>query len=125
MPDLLMSQLNSHEVCMPAGKICDLEIPTDNVEISAHFYAKVFDWKIRVRGDGERAFDDATGAVSGAWMLGDHRRVSPGCSFTLWSTAWMRLWTRCLKPAGKQSPREPRLAPAVRRLPRSVVQAET
>lgn len=53
---------------MPGGKICYLEIPTHNVEISSDFYTKVFEWKIRVRGDGERAFDDSTGAVSGAWV---------------------------------------------------------
>jgi len=63
---------------MPAGKICYLEIPTDNVEVSANFYAQVFDWKIRVRGDGERAFDDATGTVSGAWVLGRPPAREPG-----------------------------------------------
>ena len=34
------------------------------------FYAKVFDWQVRSRGDGARAFDDTTGAVSGTWVLG-------------------------------------------------------
>jgi hypothetical protein len=39
---------------MPNGKICYLEIPTTDVEISANFYAKIFGWQIRVRGDGQR-----------------------------------------------------------------------
>lgn len=50
------------------GKICYIEIPTEDVDASAEFYAKIFRWKIRTRGDGERAFDDATGAVSGTWV---------------------------------------------------------
>jgi len=52
------------EVFMLTGKIRYLEIPTNDVETSAKFYAKIFGWKIRVRGDGQRAFDDATGGHS-------------------------------------------------------------
>jgi predicted enzyme related to lactoylglutathione lyase len=63
---------------MPAGKICYLEIPANDIEVSANFYAKIFDWKVRVRGDGERAFDDATGAVSGSWVLGRSPSREPG-----------------------------------------------
>jgi uncharacterized protein len=50
------------------GKICYLEMPTS--ARSADFYAKVFGWSIRKRGDGATAFDDTTGQVSGAWVLG-------------------------------------------------------
>ena len=57
------------------GKICYLEIPAVDVARSADFYAKVFGWGIRQRGDGQTAFDDPTGEVSGAWVLG--RPVSP------------------------------------------------
>jgi len=55
---------------MPDGKICYLEIPAADIDLSAGFYAAVFGWKIRVRGDGSRSFDDTTGAVSGSWVLG-------------------------------------------------------
>jgi predicted enzyme related to lactoylglutathione lyase len=55
---------------MPDGKICYMEIPATDVEISAEFYDKAFGWKSRNRGDGARAFDDTTGAVSGAWIIG-------------------------------------------------------
>jgi predicted enzyme related to lactoylglutathione lyase len=55
---------------MPDGKICYLEIPATDVEVSATFYAAVFGWKNRLRGDGQRAFDDTTGAVSGSWVTG-------------------------------------------------------
>jgi predicted enzyme related to lactoylglutathione lyase len=55
---------------MPNGKICYLEIPATDIEKSVAFYSKVFDWKVRSRGDGARAFDDSTGAVSGTWVLG-------------------------------------------------------
>jgi predicted enzyme related to lactoylglutathione lyase len=59
---------------MPAssghGKICYIEIPAVNIERSAQFYANVFGWQIRKRGDGATAFDDTTGQVSGAWKIG-------------------------------------------------------
>ena len=57
------------------GRICYLEIPATDIEISARFYERVFGWKTRVRGDGHRAFDDATGAVSGSWVAG--RKPAP------------------------------------------------
>ena len=52
---------------MPHGKICYLEIPAKTAEASADFYSSIFGWKIRRRGDGELAFDDA-GDVSGTWV---------------------------------------------------------
>jgi hypothetical protein len=59
------------------GKICYIEIPSRNIARSAEFYQKVFGWKSRVRGDGATAFDDNTGEVSGAWVLG-RAPQSPG-----------------------------------------------
>ena len=52
---------------MPHGKICYLEIPSRTAESSAEFYASIFGWKSRARGDGNLAFDD-TGGVSGTWV---------------------------------------------------------
>jgi predicted enzyme related to lactoylglutathione lyase len=52
---------------MPHGKICYLEIPAAGAEDSARFYADIFGWKVRPRGDGNLAFDD-TGCVSGTWV---------------------------------------------------------
>lgn len=52
------------------GKICYLQIPTDDVDRSAAFYSEVFGWSTRRRGDGHLAFDDTTGQVSGSWVLG-------------------------------------------------------
>ena len=63
---------------MPNGKICYIEIPATDIEASADFYATVFGWTVRVRGDGARAFDDTTGAVSGSWVLGRTPRSDPG-----------------------------------------------
>ena len=60
------------------GKICYLEIPAQDIQRSAGFYEKVFGWKTRRRGDGALAFDDATGAVSGAWVLKRPPSTSPG-----------------------------------------------
>jgi len=57
---------------MPHGKICYLEIPADTAEASAAFYSRIFGWKVRTRGDGELAFDDA-GGVSGTWVKASDR----------------------------------------------------
>jgi predicted enzyme related to lactoylglutathione lyase len=51
------------------GKICYIEIPTQDIERSAEFYGQVFGWHIRKRGDGSVAFDDGVGEVSGTWVL--------------------------------------------------------
>src|SRR5712691_11861218 len=63
---------------MTDGKICYLEIPATDIDGSARFYERVFGWKSRVRGDGSRAFDDTTGAVSGSWVLGRRPSREPG-----------------------------------------------
>ncbi len=60
------------------GKICYIELPTTDIARSADFYRRVFAWNIRKRGDGSTAFDDTTGAVSGAWVLGRPPAAKPG-----------------------------------------------
>jgi len=60
------------------GKVCYMEIPTTDVGRSADFYQRVFGWRIRQRGDGSTAFDDATGDVSGSWILGRPPSPDPG-----------------------------------------------
>lgn len=60
------------------GKLCYVEIPATDVGRSAGFYAAVFGWQIRQRGDGATAFDDTTGQVSGAWVLGRPPAAEPG-----------------------------------------------
>jgi uncharacterized protein len=60
------------------GKICYIELPAVDVKRSADFYAKVFGWQIRKRGDGALAFDDAIGEVSGTWVLGRPASPKPG-----------------------------------------------
>lgn len=63
------------------GKICYLEMPTADARRSADFYATVFGWNVRQRGDGATAFDDTTGEVSGAWVLGRPPSATPGLLF--------------------------------------------
>jgi predicted enzyme related to lactoylglutathione lyase len=60
------------------GKICYLELPADDVGRSAKFYARVFRWNIRRRGDGATSFDDTTGEVSGSWVPGRAPAGDPG-----------------------------------------------
>jgi predicted enzyme related to lactoylglutathione lyase len=60
------------------GKVCYLEVPASNVAQSALFYAKVFGWRMRTRGNGTQAFDDVTGAVSGAFVVGRPASTNPG-----------------------------------------------
>jgi predicted enzyme related to lactoylglutathione lyase len=59
------------------GKICYLEVPAADIAQSAAFYKQVFGWNIRRRGDGATSFDDTTGEVSGAFVLG-RTPQSPG-----------------------------------------------
>src|SRR5260221_3373213 len=63
------------------GKICYIEMPAIDINTSASFYKNVFGWRIRQRGDGATAFDDATGEVSGAWVLGRPAWSEPGLVF--------------------------------------------
>jgi predicted enzyme related to lactoylglutathione lyase len=63
------------------GKICYLELPALNASQSAAFYSKVFGWSMRTRGDGAQAFDDTTGEVSGAFVLGRNAAATPGLLF--------------------------------------------
>jgi predicted enzyme related to lactoylglutathione lyase/uncharacterized glyoxalase superfamily protein PhnB len=60
------------------GKLCYVEIPAADVARSAAFYAAVFGWRIRERGDGTTAFDDTVGEVSGAWVTGRPPAAEPG-----------------------------------------------
>ena len=69
------------------GKICYIEMPTTDVGRSADFYAKVFGWNVRRRGDGSTAFDDTTGQVSGAWRLGRPASEAPGLLIYIMVTA--------------------------------------
>jgi predicted enzyme related to lactoylglutathione lyase len=60
------------------GKICYVEIPATDVQASADFYAQVFGWQTRTRGDGHLAFDDGVGQVSGSWVTGRPPSTNPG-----------------------------------------------
>jgi uncharacterized protein len=68
----------------PHGKICYVEIPPLDVRQSSEFYAKVFGWQLRTRDDGSVAFDDATGAVSGTWVVGRPPSTTPGLLIYIW-----------------------------------------
>jgi predicted enzyme related to lactoylglutathione lyase len=60
------------------GKICYVEIPAIDVGRSVEFYKSVFGWNIRRRGDGQTAFDDGAGEVSGTWVTGRPPSGEPG-----------------------------------------------
>lgn len=60
------------------GKICYVELPATDIQRSADFYASVFGWNTRKRGDGHTAFDDTTGQVSGTWVQGRPAAGAPG-----------------------------------------------
>lgn len=49
------------------GKICYLILASKNAEESAKFYTDVFGWSTRSHDNGDLAFDDTTGMVSGMW----------------------------------------------------------
>ena len=68
----------------PHGKICYIEIPAIDVHRSSEFYAAVFGWQLRQRGDGAMAFDDASGAVSGTWIVSRPPSATPGLLIYIW-----------------------------------------
>ena len=57
------------------GKVCYIEIPAIDINVSVAFYRAVFGWQIRQRGDGSIAFDDAVGEVSGGREADRYRRA--------------------------------------------------
>ena len=60
------------------GKICYVQIPAVDVGRSVDFYETVFGWNIRRRTEGEVAFDDTVGEVSGTWVTGRPPSSEPG-----------------------------------------------
>jgi predicted enzyme related to lactoylglutathione lyase len=60
------------------GKIAYVQIPAIDVDDSAAFYEAVFGWNIRRRSNGEIAFDDGVGEVSGTWVTGRPPSSEPG-----------------------------------------------
>ena len=60
------------------GKICYVEIPAIDIERSVEFYKAVFGWNTRRRGDGQIAFDDGVGQVSGTWVRNRSASTEPG-----------------------------------------------
>jgi uncharacterized protein len=60
------------------GKICYIEIPSIDVELSATFYKDIFNWHIREREDGTVSFDDGVNEVSGIWVTGRKTTTEQG-----------------------------------------------
>lgn len=56
------------------GKICHVELPADDPQRAADFYARVFGWKVR-SAHGTCFFEDPTDEVSGHWV--PHREATP------------------------------------------------
>jgi predicted enzyme related to lactoylglutathione lyase len=60
------------------GKICYVEMPATDVVRSIEFYQKMFGWNVRRRGNGQAAFDDGVGEVSGTWVTNRSASAEPG-----------------------------------------------
>ena len=56
----------------------EIDMPATDIARSADFYARVFGWNIRQRGDGSTSFDDTVGQVSGTWSVGRPPASQPG-----------------------------------------------
>jgi predicted enzyme related to lactoylglutathione lyase len=67
------------------GKLCYVEIPARDVHASASFYERAFGWTIRFADTDRPSFDDTTGEVSGAFVIGRAPASEPG--FMLWVMA--------------------------------------
>ena len=60
------------------GKICYIELPATDINVSASFYKNVFGWNIRDRSDGAVSFDDSVTEVSGSWVTGRKPHTGEG-----------------------------------------------
>ncbi|HMH32995.1 MAG TPA: VOC family protein, partial [Puia sp.] len=69
---------NANQPDFGNGKICYLEIPSVNIDESAAFYHGIFGWKTRTDNQGNIAFDDGVGQVSGMWVMGREPSDEPG-----------------------------------------------
>ncbi len=65
-------------------RLCYLEIPAGDVQQAVAFYEKVFGWNIRHRNSPRPSFDDATGNVSGAWVIDRNAFPEPGLLPYIW-----------------------------------------
>ena len=112
------------------GKICYLELPAVDASQSAAFYAQVFGWRMRTRGDGARAFDDTTGEVSGAFVPGRKASPTPGLLFYIMvdsvadaCRAVEAHGGTVVQPPGADAPRDHGTLPRSRRQHRRLVPA--
>jgi len=60
------------------GKICYLEIPAQDIQVSSGFYHSCFGWSIRSDNAGHTSFDDTVNEVSGMWVTGQEPMREPG-----------------------------------------------
>jgi len=58
--------------------IHEMDVRPGGVWRFTSFYKTVFGWSIRERGDGQLAFDDGVGEVSGTWVRGRKPATEPG-----------------------------------------------
>ena len=72
------------EAALPRPRWCYLEIPASNPHTSADFYEAVFGWQIRHRDSDRPSFNDASGAVSGAFVTGREASRTPGLLPYIW-----------------------------------------
>lgn len=70
--------------CLRRPRLCYIEIPARDAHASAAFYEKVFGWNIRHRETSRPSFDDATGDVSGAFVIGRAASREPGLLPYIW-----------------------------------------
>jgi uncharacterized protein len=76
--------MENNQPTLGNGKICYIEIPAIDIDSAASFYKNTFGWNIRQRGDGNTAFDDTVGQVSGAWVKGRKASPEPGLLIYIW-----------------------------------------
>ena len=65
-------------------RVCYIEIPAEDAHASAAFYEQAFGWNIRHRETQRPSFDDASGAISGAFVTGRKPSSVPGLLPYIW-----------------------------------------
>lgn len=79
-----VSEVKSRVQMLPRPRLCYLEIPSVDVRDSVKFYEELFGWNIRHRDSAHPSFDDATGDVSGSFVIGREISRAPGLLPYIW-----------------------------------------
>ena len=86
---------------IPAARSPTCRFPRSTPASRPTFYETVFGWNIRRRSDGDIAFDDTVGGVSGRWITGRPPSAEPGIVVYTMVDSVAERWRRSSRAGGE------------------------